>query len=101
IHPDTHVAWMLRHDDAIVFIQIKHSVFGCKVHNQKRHLKVGLFRMVTPQLPLSGGGYRRDRCYGGVAGFCKIKAPAMPVGLRVLYGRWIRKGAESEVASII
>ena len=29
------------------------------------------------------------------------KAPAMPVGLRVLYGRWIRKGAESEVASII
>ena len=28
-----------------------------------------------PQLPLSGGGYRRDRCYGGVAGFCKIKHP--------------------------
>lgn len=75
IHPDTHVAWMLRHDNAIVFIQIKHGVFGCKVHNQKRHLKVGLFRMVTPQLPLSGGGYRRDRCYGGVAGFCKIKHP--------------------------
>ncbi|MDD5818306.1 MAG: hypothetical protein PUE05_07265, partial [bacterium] len=53
IHPDTHVAWMLRHDDAIVFIQIKHSVFGCKVHNQKRHLKVGLFRMVTNKLPSS------------------------------------------------
>ena len=54
-----------------------------------------------PQLPLSDGGYRRDRCYGGVAGFCKKKHPLCREGLRVLYGRWIRKGAESEVASII
>ncbi|MEE0906596.1 MAG: hypothetical protein U0L43_00225, partial [Muribaculaceae bacterium] len=33
--------------EAIVFIQIKHGVFDCKVLNQKRHVKVGLFRMVT------------------------------------------------------
>ena len=40
-------ARMLSHHKAIVFIQTKHGVFGCKVHKQKRHVKVGLFRMVT------------------------------------------------------
>lgn len=39
------------HHKAIVSIQIKHSVFDCKVHNQKRHEKVGLFRMVTHDMP--------------------------------------------------
>jgi len=38
---------MLRHDDAVVLIQIKHGLFGCKVRNQNRHAKVGLVRMVT------------------------------------------------------
>ena len=51
IDSDTHVARMLSHHKAIVFIQIKHGIFGCKVHKQKRHVKVGLFRMVTPGQP--------------------------------------------------
>ncbi|MDD6124873.1 MAG: hypothetical protein PUB56_01255, partial [Paraprevotella sp.] len=38
---------ILSHHKAIVFIQIKHGVFDCKVHKQKRHVKVGSFRMVT------------------------------------------------------
>ena len=29
------------------WLQIKHAVFDCKVHKQKPHVKVGLFRMVT------------------------------------------------------
>ena len=41
------VARMLSHHKAIVFIQTKHGAFGCKVHKQKRHVKVGLFRMVS------------------------------------------------------
>ena len=32
IDSDTHIARMLSHHKAIVFIQIKHGVFGCKVH---------------------------------------------------------------------
>ncbi len=47
IDSDTHIARMLIHHKAIVFIQIKHGVFDCKVHKQKRYVKVGLFRMVT------------------------------------------------------
>ena len=47
IDSDTHIARMLSHHKAIVFIQIKHGVFGCKVHKQKRYVKVCLFRMVT------------------------------------------------------
>ena len=47
IDSDTHIARMLSHHKAIVFIQIKHGVFDCKVHKQKRHVKAGLFRMVT------------------------------------------------------
>ena len=43
----THITRMLSHHKAIVFIQIKHGVFDCKVHKQKRHVKVDLFRMVT------------------------------------------------------
>jgi len=39
---------MLRHYYTIVFVQIKHSVFDCKVRNQKRFDKVGLFRTDTP-----------------------------------------------------
>jgi hypothetical protein len=38
---------MLRHYYTIVFVQIKHSVFDCKVRNQKRFDKVGLFRTDT------------------------------------------------------
>ena len=41
---------MLSHHKAIVFIQIKHGVFDCKVHKQKRHVKVGSFRMVTERM---------------------------------------------------
>ena len=47
INSNTHIARMLSHDKAIVLIQIKHGVFDCKVHKLKRHVKVGLFRMVT------------------------------------------------------
>ena len=47
IDSDTHIARMLSHHKAIVFIQIKHGVFDCKVHKQKRYVKVGLFRMGT------------------------------------------------------
>jgi len=47
---------MLRHYYTIVFVQIKHSVFDCKVRNQKRFDKVGRFRTDTmilqsPSLP--------------------------------------------------
>lgn len=38
---------MLRHDDTVVFIQIEHSVFGCKVRKLKRYVKVGSFRTDT------------------------------------------------------
>ena len=38
---------MLSHDYAVVFIQIEHSVFVCKVRKQKRYSKVGFFRMDT------------------------------------------------------
>src|SRR5574344_595441 len=47
IDSNTHITRMLSHHKAIVFIQIKHGVFDCKVHKQKRHVKAGLFRMVT------------------------------------------------------
>ena len=47
IDTNTHITRMLSHHKAIVFIQIKHGVFDCKVHKQKRHVKVGSFRMVT------------------------------------------------------
>ena len=44
----SHRKFLLSHkpSKAIVFILIKHGVFDCKVHKQKRHVKVGLFRMV-------------------------------------------------------
>lgn len=38
---------MLRHYDAVVFIPIEHSVFGCKVRKLKRYVKIGSFRTVT------------------------------------------------------
>ena len=47
IDSNTHITRILSHHKAIVFIQIKHGVFDCKVHKQKRHVKVGSFRMVT------------------------------------------------------
>ena len=45
----SHRKFLLSHkpSKAIVFILIKHGVFDCKVHKQKRHVKVGSFRMVT------------------------------------------------------
>ncbi|MDY3891779.1 MAG: hypothetical protein SOZ26_04490, partial [Bacteroidaceae bacterium] len=47
IDSNTHITRILSHHKAIVFIQIKHGVFDCKVHKQKRHVKGGSFRMVT------------------------------------------------------
>ena len=49
IDSNTHITRMLSYNKAIVYIQIKHGAFDCKVHKQKRHVKVGLFRMVTVQ----------------------------------------------------
>ena len=48
----SHRKFLLSHkpSKAIVFIQIKHGVFDCKVHKQKRHVKGGSFRMVTKRL---------------------------------------------------
>ncbi len=42
-----HIARMLRHDYPVTLIQIEHSVFVCKIRKHKRHVKVGLVRMVT------------------------------------------------------
>ena len=42
-----HIGRMLRHDDAVVLIQIKHSVFDCKVRNPRRYVQAGLFRTDT------------------------------------------------------
>ena len=47
VYSYTHIARMLSHDYAVVFIQIEHSVFVCKVRKQKRYSKVGFFRMDT------------------------------------------------------
>lgn len=44
---DSHINRMLPHNYSVVLIQIKHSDFDCKVHNQNRYIKVGLFRMDT------------------------------------------------------
>ena len=47
IYTHAYIRRILRHYYAITFIQIKHSVFDCKVHNHNSHIKVGLFRMLT------------------------------------------------------
>ena len=52
IDSNTHITRMLSYNKAIVYIQIKHGVFDCKVHKQKRLVKVGSFRMVTKKPPL-------------------------------------------------
>ena len=49
IDSNTHITRMLSYNKAIVYIQIKHGAFDCKVHKQKRHVKGGLFRMVTKE----------------------------------------------------
>ena len=47
VHTHAHISRMLRHDNTVAFIQIKHSVFDCEVRNQKRYMKAGLFRTDT------------------------------------------------------
>lgn len=47
VYSDAHVRRILRHNYAVVFIQIKHGVFDCKVRYQKHHVKVGFIRMVA------------------------------------------------------
>lgn len=50
VYSDAHVSRILRHDDAVAFIQIEHGVFDCKVRYQKHRVKDGLIRMVTASL---------------------------------------------------
>ena len=45
IESHAHIRRMLRHDDTIAFIKVKHIVLDCKVRKQKRHVIVGHFRM--------------------------------------------------------
>ncbi len=40
INADAHIARMPGHDNAVILIQIKLSVFDCKIRNPKRHLKI-------------------------------------------------------------
>ena len=83
IYSNTHITRMLSHHKAIVLIQIKHGVFDCKVHKQKRHVKVGLFRMVTVNL-LTGVALGGQQVLMGWARQCaKRELPHVWVGARV------------------
>ncbi|MBR6284452.1 MAG: hypothetical protein IKR25_09190, partial [Muribaculaceae bacterium] len=44
-----HIRWVLRHHDAVAFIEVKHSksFFGGKGRNKKADSQVGLFRTDT------------------------------------------------------
>ena len=60
----SHRKFLLSHkpSKAIVFILIKHGVFDCKVHKQKRHVKGGSFRMVTFGWLLSYDLFIKNEC---------------------------------------
>ena len=47
IYAHAHIRRILRHDEAVVSFQIKHSIFDCKVRNQKCHAQDGRFGMDT------------------------------------------------------
>ena len=60
----SHRKFLLSHkpSKAIVFILIKHGVFDCKVHKQKRHVKGGSFRMVAFGWLLSYDLFIKNEC---------------------------------------